>query len=157
MNDPIDSIRHVRHHLLEHTRGLTAARMNLVPPGFRNNIAWNLAHLVATQQGLCYLRSGLKPAVPRSFIDLYKSGTRPEAHMSEEDILSVKEMLITSIDLFEEDYRKKRFTSYSATTTRYGVTLSNIEEALDFLLFHEGLHTGYVWALQRAVNAAENG
>jgi hypothetical protein len=156
MNDPIDSIRQVRQHLLQHTRGLTVAEMNLVPPGFHNNIAWNLAHLVASQQGLCYLRSGLKPVVPQAFIDLYKSGTRPESALSEGDIASVREMLLSTMDLFEEDYRKKRFTSYSTANTRYGVVLSNIDEALDFLLFHEGLHTGYVWALQRAVKACEN-
>jgi len=36
-------------------------------------------------------------------------------------------------------------------TTRYGVTLSNIEEAIRFVPFHDGLHTGCIMALKRTV------
>src|SRR5690606_33434819 len=43
-----------RRKALEIAGGLTPEQLLAVPKGFHNNILWNLGHLVASQQVLCY-------------------------------------------------------------------------------------------------------
>jgi hypothetical protein len=151
MNNPFENIRQVRRHLLNHVSELTVDQLNRVPPGFNNNIIWNLAHLVAAQQGICHEHPGLDPIVGRSFIEAYKPGTKPVDNLNEKEIEMIKSLLFSTIDQFEADYQKGLFINYDPRPTRYGVTLNSIEDALQFLLFHEGLHTGYIWALKRTL------
>ncbi|MGI8634411.1 MAG: hypothetical protein ACR2KZ_03305, partial [Segetibacter sp.] len=61
----------------------------------------------------------------------------------------IKSLLITSLDNLEADINNNLFKTYSSCTTRYGVDISNIDDALQFLMFHEGLHSGTVMALKR--------
>ena len=43
-----------RQYLLNDIKDLTVEQLNEVPAGFNNNIIWNVAHMLATQQGICY-------------------------------------------------------------------------------------------------------
>ena len=43
-----------------------------IPGGFRNNIWWNIAHVVVTQQLLVYKMSGLQVRIPESYIERFK-------------------------------------------------------------------------------------
>ena len=52
MNDQIETIRKTRSFLLDYIKELNIEQLNKIPAGFNNNIAWNLGHLVAAQQGV---------------------------------------------------------------------------------------------------------
>ena len=39
----------------------TPEQLALIPEGFHNNILWNIAHCVVTQQLLCYKLAGVQP------------------------------------------------------------------------------------------------
>ncbi|RZL12338.1 MAG: DinB family protein, partial [Pedobacter sp.] len=39
---------------------LSTEQMNFIPVGFKNNLAWQLGHVVVSQQILCYRLSGNK-------------------------------------------------------------------------------------------------
>lgn len=151
MNTQIERIKKIRAFLIGSISDLSADQLNEVPSGFNNNIIWNLGHLIAAQQGLCYIRAGVKPAVDEKFILLYKSGTKPEKSITGSEAEIIKKILLSSLDLFEADYQNSVFANYPSWTTRYGVELSNIDDALQFLLFHEGLHSGSVIALKKLV------
>ena len=61
-------------------------------------------------------------------------------------------MLFSTIEKTKEDYSNgvfKNYNEYTVSTT--GNTLTNIDEAFQFILFHEGMHLGYVLALLRAI------
>jgi hypothetical protein len=131
--------------------GLCIEQLNKVPTGFNNNIIWNLGHMVAAQQGICYKRSGVETRIEESFFERYKPGTKPEEHVNEAEIEEIKMLLVSTIDQLESDYNKDIFKEYPAFTTRYGVELASIEDAIDFLPFHEGFHMGYIIALKRAI------
>ncbi len=152
MNKLIDNIRKVRISLLEQVSNLSDDTLNEVPAGFNNNIVWNVGHLITVQQGVCYLRAGLKPFVDEQYTAAYKPGTKPEKYIGLSEIESIKKLLLSSLGPLEEDYSNHIFSNYPAWTTRYGVELSNIDDALAFLGFHEGLHTGYIMALKRVVS-----
>jgi hypothetical protein len=126
-------------------------QLNKIPGGFNNNIVWNLGHLVAAQQGVCYVRAGLNPRVEERFFDEFKNGSRPERTFGEEELTKIKELLFSSLDVLIQDYENGLWTSYSPWVTRYGVELKTIDDAINFLAFHEGLHLGYILSLKRVV------
>jgi hypothetical protein len=152
MNYPIEIIRKTRENVLKMIDGLSIEQLNKIPQGFNNNLIWNIGHLIATQQGICYKRAGFPLVIDEAFFDTYKSGTKPEGLVDEAGLENIKLLLVSAINQLEIDYNKGLFTNYQTWTTRYNFEITNIDEALNFLPFHEGLHTGYIMALKRALN-----
>jgi hypothetical protein len=152
MNYPIEIIRKTRENVLKMIDGLSIEQLNKIPEGFNNNLIWNIGHLVATQQGICYKRAGFPLIIDEAFFETYKSGTKPEELVDEAGLENIKQLLVSTIDQLEIDYNNKIFTNYQTWTTRYNFDITNIDEALNFVPFHEGLHTGYIMALKRTLN-----
>ncbi|QEM05840.1 DinB family protein [Mucilaginibacter rubeus] len=151
MKQEFEVIKKPRLMLLNVVKDLSPEQLNHIPAGFNNNLIWNLAHMISGQQGICYTRAGVPIVVDDKYYTPYRPETKPQSFINADDIAEVKELLISTIDKMEEDYQTRIFSNYQPMTTRYGVTLSNIEEAIRFLPFHDGLHTGYIMALKRAV------
>lgn len=151
MKKEIERLKKTRIFLLELIKDLSPEQLNKIPLGFNNNIIWNLDHLVASQEGLCYMRAGLKPALDENLLMSYKAQTKPNAFITEEEIEAIKLLSVFSLDKLEEDYTKNIFTDYSAFTTRYDISITTIDEAINFLLFHEGLHMGYIMAMKKSI------
>ncbi len=135
--------------------GLTIEQLNTIPNGFKNNIAWNVAHLVVTQQLLCYRISGIPCLVSEEKIAKYRKGAAPSAEASEkitESEFEAIKALFTSLPLkLEEDYKRGLFKEYSSYTTSVGVTLTDIDSAIQFNSFHEGIHLGVLLAMKKLV------
>jgi hypothetical protein len=151
MKNQIDTVRKTRGFLLQMLEGLSLEAINHIPDGFANNIAWNIGHLIAAQQGVCYKRAGLPAVVSDTFFDMYKPGSKPERAITAEELEEIKILSHTTLEQLEADYEKGLFNNYTTWTTRYGVELTTIEEAMQFIQYHEGLHTGYVMALRRVL------
>ncbi|UKJ07596.1 DinB family protein [Solitalea lacus] len=156
MKEQFEMLRKTRKSLLDLIGDLTIEQLNEVPAGFNNNIAWNLSHLVAAQQGVCYLRSNNKMIIDESYFSSYKPGSKPEGIISADEIEKTRDLLLGTIDQFEADYNNQLLSNYTPWTTRYGTELRTIEDATTFLLYHEGLHLGYIMALKRLVAIKEN-
>ena len=126
--------------------------LNKIPKEFNNNVIWNIGHIVVTQQLLAYKLSGLPLMISDALVEKYKKGTKPNEYVSEDEINEIKSLLFSTIKKTEEDYKNKRFKNYQEyTVSTTGNTLSNIDDALNFVHFHEGMHFGYVLALLRAL------
>jgi len=151
MINELEKIKKTRLFLINLVEDLSPEQLNEIPEGFNNNIVWNLGHLIATQQGICYIRSGLKVVTEEKYFLPYKPGTKPEKFIDIDEVNEVKKLLISTLDRFEADYNQHIFSVYEPVTLRYGVTLSSIDDAIGFLSFHEGLHHGYIMALKRAI------
>ena len=145
------TLRKIRQFTLATIEGLTETQFNQIPEGYNNNIVWNLAHMIAAEQGVCYLRSGIPTVVPEEFYHAYKPGSKPQNTVPEAEIESIKMLLLSSIDKLEQDLDAQTFDGYTPWATRYGVEMNNINDALNFLPFHEGMHLGYIMALKRLV------
>ncbi|HET7000206.1 MAG TPA: DinB family protein [Puia sp.] len=151
MKPQIETIRKTRSFLLEQIKNLDNEQFNQVAEGFNNNIAWNLGHMIATQQGMCYKRAGLPTVVSEEFWEKFRTGSKPQGRLSDEEIIHIKDLLLTTLDNLENDYNNKIFGNYTAWSTRYGVEITCIDDALEFLPFHEGLHAGTIGAIKRLV------
>ncbi|MCC8426546.1 DinB family protein [Mucilaginibacter sp. UR6-11] len=151
MTKAIEIIKMPRLHLLNLIKDLNVDQLNKVPAGFNNNIIWNLAHIVAAQQNLCYKRAGLDIVIDERFFTAYLPETKPEKFVDANEVEVIKTLFLLTLDQLEADLQTNRFDNYIPWTSRYGVELSNIDEAVKFVPFHEGLHTGYIWALKRMI------
>ena len=146
-----DSLSKGRVLMLKLVEGLSIEQLNKIPDGFNNNIAWNIAHLVVTQQLLCYKMSGLPCLVSDEMIAMYKKRSVPTKSITQEEFNEIVELFISLAIKFEEDYKNRIFQTYNEYTTSVNVTLVDIKSAATFNLFHEGIHLGVLLALRKLV------
>ena len=155
MDKRIEKIKNFRLFILAQIAGITTEQLNKIPEGYNNNIIWNLAHLICAQQSLCYLRAGQPITVDDKYFSPYRTTTRPTEFIDEYEIETIKKLFISSIDQLQTDFNNKIFDNYSPSENIlkvYGVALNNMEDALEFLLYHEGFHSGYIISLKRLVS-----
>lgn len=149
MNKQIESLKKARALLLEGINDLTIEQLSQIPAGFNNNIVWNLGHMIAAQQGICYKRAGATPVISDDFWEKFKPGSKPEGTAEAAEIENIKNLFLSSIDQLEIDCNTHVFDNYTTWTTSYRVEIANINDAISFLPFHEGLHSGIIMALTR--------
>ena len=146
-----DSLRASRRLILKLIDPLTIDQLNKIPVGFKNNICWNISHLLVTQQLLCYRLSGLECEISEEFIEKFQKGTAPSYTQNKKEFDQVKDQFLSAIDTLEKDYYNQKFKSYNNYTTSLNVTLTSIEEGLVFNTFHEGIHLGVILQLLKLV------
>lgn len=151
MNTQFEILKKSRELILKKIENLSIEQLHLIPDGFKNNIAWNVAHLVVTQQLLHYRLSGLNCLVSDELIERYKKGTLPTGIFSEEEFEEVKELLIGLPDTLKEDYEAGIFTEFTTYETSLGFVLDSVETAIAFNNLHEGIHLGTIMALTKLV------
>lgn len=153
MKESIDIMRGARKFLINLIDGISIEKLNEIPAGFNNNLAWNIGHVIANQQILCYRNAGVKPVIEEEIIDKYKTGTRPEGFIEEKEFKVLIQYLLETIDKFEKDSATNMFENYKAFDLKSypGVRLKNISDAAKFVTFHDGLHVGYSMALKRSL------
>ena len=123
--------------------------LNKVPKGFDNNIIWNIAHTIVTQQLLVYKLSGLPMLLSDEMVETYRKGTKTERDASQAEVNGIKDVLFSLIEKTKEDYDNKVFQTYNQYTVSTKSTLYTVENAIEFNNFHEGIHLGYILALRR--------
>lgn len=129
----------------------TLEELNRVPKGFNNNIIWNLAHVIVTQQLLVYGLSNVPMLVSDALVAKYRKGTKAEGDVTQQEVDEIKNLLFSTLEQTKADYKKGLFKTYNAYTTSTNSTMTNVEEAIAFNNFHEGIHLGYILALKRAI------
>ena len=122
-----------------------------IPEGFNNNIWWNIAHVVVTQQILVYKFSGVPMKVSDELVSKFMKGTTPDGTATDDEIQKIKEVLVSTIEWTAKDYEAGLFKGFKSYTTSAKVTLNNVQDAISFNNFHEGIHLGSIFALRKMV------
>lgn len=151
MQQQFTIVRQNRKILYRYLTGLSEAELFTIPKAFNNNIWWNIAHVVLTQQKLVYGLSGLPLNISKELVAKYKKGTFPEGQPSAVEVEEIKKLLFELPEQTEEDYKKAIFKGFKPYMTTPKVGLNSVEDAIEFNSFHEGLHLGSIMALVRAV------
>ena len=138
-----------RNNLFKFLENLSIDELNKIPKGYKNNVFWNIAHVVVTQQLLIYKLSGLKMYLSDAYVDEFKKGTAPSKKYSIEDVDFLKSVLLSLVDELEADIDKSIFEHYKDYSTSYGIVLTSAEDAVEFNNIHEGLHLGYIMAMKK--------
>lgn len=151
MQHPLEITRINRKTMEKFLDNYSIEELNKVPEGFSNNLIWNIAHLVVTQQLLVYKLSGLPMMIDDEMVNKYRKGTKTEGAVTQEEVDKVKGLLFTTLDQTEKDLEAGLFTTYNEYPTSTGFVLKSVEDALNFNNYHEGIHLGYVLALRKAL------
>jgi DinB superfamily len=86
MINKFNRYRKVRQLLLDTVSNLTTEQLNHTAHGFNNNIIWNMGHVIAAQQGICYKRAGKALQIDNIFFETFKPGTKPKTFFDSHDI-----------------------------------------------------------------------
>ena len=149
MQDLIEITRVNRNFLEKIIENHTLEELNKVPEGFKNNIIWNIAHIIVTQQLLTYKLSGVPMNVSDKMVAMYKKGTKTERPVTEKEATEIKKLLFSTLDQTASDLTDGIFTNFQEYPTSTGYVIRSLENAFRFNNFHEGIHLGYILALRK--------
>lgn len=141
----------LRNNTLKRVETLSTEQLNSIPEGHNNNIIWHIGHMMASQQSLCYSRSGAMPNLSLEFIDKYRKGTSPKGWDKPVLLEDIKPLFLSTAEVFETDYKGGKFNAYESYTTQAGATLTNIDEAITYSYGHENLHYGNILTMLKIV------
>lgn len=125
MNQHLESLEESRKMLIDMTRDLGEEGLNFIPPGYKNNIIWNMGHMLAVSESILYKNSAFRPPVHEFDITLFSRDTKPELRYGNEAILLIRQSLLETVKIFKQ------------ATKGFHVP---DEGAVRFLLFHENIH-----------------
>lgn len=151
MSSVFETQKTIREVLVKILDNYSLEQLNKIPAGFNNNIIWNVAHCVAVQQALIYKLSGLPTKVSPEFIQKYSKGAKPEGDVSQDEVDEIKTLLSTTLQQAQNDFNDNIFVSFHEYTTSLGNTLRDINGALAFNNYHEGIHTGVIMSIRKFV------
>jgi len=147
----LELVRYVRLSILKLTEQLTAEQMNLVPDKMKNNLVWNLGHLIFTQQMLCYGLGGLTPAIDTAYFSQFAPDTVPARFVSQEEIFHIREVFVDSFERLTSDIEAGKLEGYTPWKLPTGIAVDNIGDALATNSIHEGRHFGIVISLAKMI------
>ncbi len=151
MKEIINSIKKVRKAYVGLMTPMSIDDLNEIPTGFNNNIIWNYAHVIVTQQLLTYGLSDNKLFVDMDMVKEFKKGTKPSRYYTAADLESYQKIDAEAIAQFELDYDNNMFKEYTTYKTSIDIELRSIESAMRFNVIHESLHFGSLLALRRMI------
>lgn len=151
MHQTFDIAKASRKVLSQFLENYTLEQLNKMAPGFNNNLIWNIAHIVVTQQRLVYKFSGVPMIISDELFEKYKGGTKPSHDVRQAEVDEIRSLLFETIDQTEADFNNKFFKNYQEYTASIDVTIKNIEGALSFNNYHEALHMGVIMSIRKFV------
>ncbi|MEJ6737367.1 MAG: DinB family protein [Flavobacteriales bacterium] len=149
MQKQIEILNITRNNILSAINDMSLSELSTIPTGYKNSVIWNVAHVVVTQQLLCYKLSGLEMYLDNDFIDKYKKGSVGSSELTQEELDFIIEQLIALPTQLETDFSNNKFKRFAEYPTSYNVTLNSIEDAIQFNNVHDGLHFGYIMAMKK--------
>ena len=151
MKDTFEVNRTSRKMLNAYFENYTLEQLNKVPEGFTNNLIWNIAHVIVTQQLLVYKLSGLPMMVSDEMVERYRKGTKPGQDVTQAEADEIQALLFDTLHKTEVDYNNGLFVNYQEYPTSTGFVLESTVGALEFNNFHEGLHLGIMLSIRKFV------
>lgn len=151
MQQAFETTRISRKTLSQYLDDYSLEQLNKIPQGFNNNLIWNIGHIIVVQQMLVYNLSGLPMLVSPEMVAKYKRGTRLEKDATQEEADEMRALLFTPIEQTEIDFSNKIFKDYTEYTAASGFRFRNVEDAIAFNCYHEGMHIGMMMGIRKFV------
>ncbi len=149
IEDSINNMIAVRSFVLHAVEGLSDEQLRVIPNGFRNNILWNLGHIVVIQCALLYLPCRRPLPVPEWFHSCFYDGTSPADWSEPPDSEAVLGTLRTLNETLLADLKEGVFQSYERFELMPGFSLADVEHGITFHAIHEGIHLGIIMSLRK--------
>ena len=153
-NSQLNKITLFRQFLIKEISSLSIEQLNAVPAGCNNNIIWNLGHILAATQAICYRRAGQAIVIDEPYFLPFLTNTKPGNFMDQEQASTICTLLESTVTTLAHDYHRGHFSNYTMSENIqgiYGIELRTIEDAIDFLLYHDGYHAAKINTLKQLV------
>ena len=129
---------------------LSLEQLNKKPENFNNTIAWQLGHVIVTQQILCYQLTDNQLLIDTELVEKYRKGSASST-VNQSEINNLLDLLDSTLLALKKDYANGVFKTYNTYETSFGFILKSIEDAIQMNAVHEGLHLGNIMALNKLV------
>jgi uncharacterized damage-inducible protein DinB len=158
MNDMVlRQVEVVRAITLQKLESITEDVADIIPKGFNNTIRWNVGHILIVQDQLASNFAGLPQQLSPEFVTLFGNRTRPSEWQVEPPTLqTLSHELKKQTAYIKESLGSRLQEKAIKPFVRLGFKMETIGEILSFSLHHEGMHTGVVYAIQRAIEGSNN-
>jgi len=139
MSNFFELLEQQRSVLLKKSEHLTTDQYNLVPPGFNNNIIWNMGHTLIITDSLLYSNTPFE--IPNHKFDTegFKMGTKPERPINDYVISQIRQSMSDTVPLFKKLLNDAASASFHMSQGDRLDTLIS-KKTLRFILFHEDMH-----------------
>lgn len=134
---------------LKYLDNYSLEQLNKIPDGFSNNLIWNIAHIIVSQQKLLYTLSGLPMHISQEMLEKYQNGSKPDGKVSQEEVDEIKKLLISLVNQTKSDFENGIFKEFNAYQTKTGFYLGSLDEAIEFNNYHEGIHYGIMMQIKK--------
>jgi len=151
INSDIKVLVKNRNHISRLVSGLTENQFFKILPGYKTNLLWNIGHLTSTSQILLYNLSGINAHVDEEYLSHFRKGSSPENWVKPPEVKEVLRLFLDLGDQVKVDYESDLFSNFKSYTTSIGVTLENIQDALAFNNYHDGMHTGIIQCMLKSL------
>lgn len=125
--------------------------VDVIPPGFNNNIRWNLGHVATILDQLVNYPAREKPDLSLEFSKSFANGTSPknwnDKTPSFEEIIKALEEQPKQV---KEKFGGRLADELPQVFSLNGIDFKTIGDLVVFNLYHEGLHQGQIKAMIRA-------
>lgn len=150
----LDQTCQVRQRIADLIASFPAECTDTVPPGWKNNARWHAGHLVVTPRLLTLGLMREAMDLPDEYCAWFAKGTSPSDWLAG-GVPPVGQLTAEIVPTAEKVFRLFGSRMHAAFpepyTTSAGVVLRSPAEALNFSLFHDGVHLGMLMALRRAI------
>ncbi len=147
----LEQMKEVREYLLMSSRALTTEQLLCVPEGFRNNILWNVGHVITDNCTMLYPQCGHEFPLPNHYLGWFEPGTSPDTWTDPPSLKEILDAGERTKDKLIEDCEAGRMESYAPMKLDDGIVLTNIASAIAHCNTHEAIHLGVVLALRKLV------
>lgn len=150
-----ERIRFARTYVRQFIDDLDEADWFWTPPGFVTHIGWQVAHIAASQYGLCLFRlrgrtEADEALIPQAFWDNFKVGSKPVAGAEKNPSIG------TIFSVFDNVYAQVLTELAGKTDDEVNVPLSQphpafstVLGAIEYSPMHEMIHVGQITMLRR--------
>ncbi|PCJ62848.1 MAG: damage-inducible protein DinB [Planctomycetota bacterium] len=152
MTSEIDTLVKTSQLISKVTADLNKDQLLKMANGFNNHIFWHMGHIPVTLALLTYKRCQLPMPFEKEMISFFGKGSSPKEWDSKfPSIKSIRELLEEIPLQIKKDYESGKFNEFESYETSVGINLDCIENSLNFLTFHNGIHLGYIIAQKRVL------
>lgn len=149
---PFEAAYSVRSKMLRLLEELSIEQLNKIPAGLNNNIIWHIGHILVSTEILCYWRTNIDADYVIPLAEKYKNGTKPEAFIAKEEIETIKNNLLSSLQKIEAAYQQNKFQKITPYATQtFGVMMEDIETVFQYCSLHDTLHLGNITIIKKLI------
>ncbi|WFR60992.1 DinB family protein [Paenibacillus amylolyticus] len=141
-NFVVDQLAFVRRQAVDYVRNMDDSASEIIPTGLKNNIKWNLGHMYVIHEKFAFQLTGEETKYPAHFSKLFDPGTKPsDWNIASPTLSQIIDLLNEQIERVESilssKLKEEIHPHYKSST---GLTFTNVEQLLSFLIYHEAMH-----------------